>query len=260
MAQKNAGKEIRKYLRTISDNMRGLKNSPETESIHKMRVAVKKMRAIVRMAEVEDELKAKGIFKKMKKAYAAAGAIRDTEIYYEALNGYFNPGNIKTYYSGMAAGLHKKLVRSISVIDIDKFTHTALKVVPDKLGQMAIRKFIAREKKLIDSKLEEQMSDNTLHDIRKHFKNILYSLPYLKVNKRNSALLQRTKAVAKITTKLGDYVDTCMKLKHLNGELHGTHSRDYRAALEKARIDWLLLKHRQKDKLTKKLSEGHILD
>ena len=260
------GKQITnvyKLLSTIEESLDRIKAMPDSEAIHTMRVSFKQLRALLRVSGHYIVLKKKRVFKHFKKVYCAAGAVRDIDIYTGALQQYFTAVTIhiwKERQSGYTTHLQNELQLAIAAFDIGKFTGVITHTMKHDVGQSELREFIWQEINSVAQELGKPLSDAAVHEIRKHYKDILYTLPYLKKNGHNKELRRKKKEVTAMAIRLGEYVDTCTKLIQLKRDLAEDLPAETIFILEKTQIDWLLLKHRQKDKLTKKLSNAHIMD
>ncbi|WP_161499175.1 CHAD domain-containing protein [Flavipsychrobacter stenotrophus] len=248
-------RNVRKLLSTIEESLDRIKAMPDGEAIHTMRVSFKQLRALLRVSGHYIVLKKKRVFKQFKKLYCAAGAVRDMDIYTLAVEQYFTPITIHSWkekQSGYTTHLQNELLLAIAAFDIGKLTGVITHTMKHDVGQSELREFIWQEINSVAQELSKPMSDAAVHEIRKHYKDILYALPYLRRNGHNKELRCKKKKVTAMADRLGEYVDTCTKLNQLKRELAEDLPAEAIFILEKAQIDWLLLKHRQKDKLTKK--------
>ena len=219
------GKQITnvyKLLSTIEESLDRIKVKPDYEAIHTMRVSFKQLRALLRVSEHYVVLKKKRVFKQFKKVYCAAGAVRDMDIYTGTLQQYFTTATIhnwKEKQSGYTHHLQNELQLAIAAFDIGKFTGVITHAMKDDAGQLELREFIWQEINSVAQELSKPLSDAAVHEIRKHYKDILYTLPYLRKNGHNRELRRKKKEVTAMADRLGEYVDTCTKLIQLKGEL-----------------------------------------
>ncbi|MEP6948076.1 MAG: CHAD domain-containing protein [Ginsengibacter sp.] len=159
----------------------------EIEPIHDFRTEIKKLRAFLRLLNVEtgdDRLK---ISKEMKIFYGFAGTIRNLQLQLKNICDY--PGNpgyavIPAYIDYLKKIIEK---RKENVIEFtgskNNFTNDQKKIIkqlPGKSGKGSAKKFLQNKMNELVYLITELPDDDVLHGIRKLLKDILYNWAFIK--------------------------------------------------------------------------------
>ncbi len=177
---------ITKHYRSLHKLITIVNKDFETESIHKLRVEYKKLRAFLRMLSTENASQKKiKIPRKLKKAYAIAGSIRDLQLQHKTILAF--------------AGKEKKRIKSYL-----KLLEHQVRILQAQFRDIPVKKAISKWiKKTGASTLEKinvtiagrfinnncmaiiaiitsgNFSDANMHDVRKHLKDIFYTIQKL---------------------------------------------------------------------------------
>ena len=255
MKHETIRKNAKKYLRAIDHNITVLKKQYDSIAIHDMRVAFKKLRTLLSIDNRLTDVKNEKPFVSFKRIYDAAGELRDQQIYQEAVSKYLQGPVVSNVNLKNTFALHLEHSLNIALgeLDADKFYSLIDGVMVHPITQQEIRRFIDKQYAAIAEISDDLLSDDALHKVRKHYKNILYSIPYLQVREKNKRYIGGRKMLEVITVELGDYIDTCTKLMRSKHQLANIAAVELRIILERVQTDWLVEKHKQKERLVKQL-------
>lgn len=182
--------------------------SYDMEDIHKLRVNFKKMRAIIRL--LQGRHSKKEIPAALKKLYRAAGTIRDLQLHHQQLaNIYSHKTTLPIQYLQLIQDEIKKQYhvydKAYNQISFARISKQLKHSIPHHLHR---KQYEHRNKKLlrtIYALLYRIPTDEELHTIRKHLKDMIYIQDYL-------PLPDGYKDAAQV---LGDYLDSIVFVKHL---------------------------------------------
>ncbi len=255
MKHETTRKNAKKYLRAIDENIMVLKKQYDSIANHDMRVAFKKLRTLLRIDNRLADVKNKKPFMSFKMIYDAAGELRDQQIYEEAVSKYMQGPVVDNANPNNAFTLHLEhgLNVALGEFDANKFYALINGVMVPQIRQQEIRRFIDKQYAAIAEISDDLLNYDALHKVRKHYKNILYSIPYLHVREKNKQYIGCRKMLEVITVELGDYIDTCTKLMRSKHQLANIDAFELRTILERVQTDWLIEKHKQKEHIVKQL-------
>lgn len=226
-------------------------------SIHKFRIAYKKLRAFFRMLsqgkEAKNQIK---ISRPLKDTYAVAGSLRDLQLQQQRLRKVPGqrisqplPGDhlprLKIY------SLKIKLLKAMSKnpVPVSKKHTTAL--LPDKYPLRSFEIFIQGKKDSITAGgAKKKLSDSQLHSIRKDMKDLFYTLQLYKGAdyKKLSRIIYKEhnkKNYTELMTELGKFQDQCTAITLLK--------KDGSKQQAVIRNQWIKEKEARKKMLIKKL-------
>ncbi len=199
------------------------------EAIHEFRTEIKKLRAFLRLLNVEindDRLK---IPKPIKLFYGYTGTIRNLQLQIKSMDAYKEHPQymvIKIYVEYLGKIIEKWKRR---VIDFNYSTRdfcsdeTRLeKRLPLKLRISSGKKFMENKMNEFSILLLELPGEEILHDIRKILKDILYNWKFIKWHKELlPSFLSKRKEIKVFTELMGEYLD-----KHTGVNLLETYCKD----------------------------------
>lgn len=222
------------------------------ERIHQFRIAYKRVRAVVRMIELEHSSTSNPL-KKVKKLYKKLGDIRSLQILYQVIENYYKN-------SGMESGVYllklsKRILREKSNygvlekrISFDKFYKDLEKYALVKLHNEPIRSYIITQIEVLNENLNRP-TDEDIHLMRKILKDFQYNGKLLQTTKGiEIPILEDVQRLKEVTDLLGDYNDLRTSRTYLR-------SLSYKIPLEEQKIlsrlkaEWLGKKKLQKEKV-----------
>lgn len=173
MKKQKLSKVVRSYGKTIADNSRKIPGGFDVELIHDLRVAYKKLRAFVRLAqEGKSSLQ---LPEDLKLLYRSCGTVRDLQLMIEKLKDH--TAIIPQFIRGLHHELFtakELLVLHIEDIAVRKAVKEIEEDLPAELTEEMVRHFIQRKVATIHILLLALEREDELHAIRKALKDLVY--------------------------------------------------------------------------------------
>ena len=201
----------------------------ETEAIHQLRVEYKKLRAFLRMISNEkssqEKIKIPG---KLKKAYVIAGSIRDLQLQQKSIPGLTTAVTKKTKSYLKILGHQVRILqpqfRNISLDKaIDKCIKKTEKLILEKINTIVAGRFVDNNCAAIISIITgKNFNDANMHAVRKHMKDIFYTIQKLEsagveINFQSGEILNAEKKYFdELLEKFGNLQDKCTSIALLD--------------------------------------------
>jgi CHAD domain-containing protein len=251
---------INKHGHRIKKYGSQLPGSFDAEAIHELRVEYKKLRAFVRLVQMDaDASRQLLIPAPLKDLYHAAGAVRDLQLFMPQVTLLTAKENssLPSYVQQLEQRLFKSkeaLVKAIEEVDIDKELHKTLKGLPKELEDAAIRKFIHYKVATVQLTLLALAKDKELHSIRKQLKDIIYNIRIYDSDWGISfpvTAWRSEKRLNDTATALGDFNDHCIALSFLRGETVEELPEEEKRTIEK----WAAERLQEKETIKQQVME-----
>lgn len=208
MRRKQLLHDIEEKLQSIQQLAKKAYVSYDMEDIHQLRVNFKKMRAVIRLVQCKHSKK--DIPSSLKKLYHTAGTIRDLQLHHQQLAAlYTHKTTLPIQYLQLIQDeiqkqhpAYDKAYKQISFARISKQLKHA---IPYHLHR---KQYVHRNNKhlqTIHALLSPHITDEDIHTIRKHLKDMVYVQGYL-------PLPDAYKDAAQVS---GDYLDSIVFVTHL---------------------------------------------
>lgn len=216
MNQKEISAVINKRFKKIEVLFHKIISGFEMESIHEFRTQIKKLRAFLRLlnVEIDDDNRLK-IPKRIKAFYAYSGTIRNLQLQEENMCAYI--GNPEYTVTEIYIDYLKKIIEKWkdNAIEFEGLENNfyndekkILKQLPGKLRKGYAKKFLQNKLNVLASLIKKLPDDDALHCIRKLLKDILYNWTLIK---RYSKLLppdfSEEEKIKSFTELLGLFMD-----------------------------------------------------
>lgn len=207
---------INKRFKKIEVLFREIISGFEMESIHEFRTEIKKLRAFLRLLNVEiDTDNRLKISKKMKTFYAYTGTIRNLQLQLKNMDAYIeNPQYtvIETYFEYLKKIIEKWKENAIEFMKSENNFYTdkkkIIKQVPGKIRKASAKKFLQNKMNELARLVKDLPDDDVLHSIRKLLKDILYNWTYIKqYSKLLSSVFSEEEKIKSFTELLGLSLD-----------------------------------------------------
>ncbi|HKH61798.1 MAG TPA: CHAD domain-containing protein [Flavitalea sp.] len=236
------------------------------EDIHQFRVAFKKLRALLRLINpAVIHSRELGVPASLLSLYHVAGTVRDLQVNIPFLTDAFARNNVQasSYFTKLEEDLSdakKGLRAKIEESSFKKHEHQIIDAITTDLEEYTIREFVHRKVATIQILLLGLSDDDDIHSIRKHIKDILYSIrifehdwhiPFPIVAWENEERLEN------ISTQLGDYCDRCEALAFLKYGLDLKPSRNETATIQ---IIQEILQQEKNAEMKKLIAQLHELN
>jgi len=232
----------------------------EAEDIHELRLEYKKLRAFIRLVQMNEGASKQLIIPPaVKDLYHAAGAVRDTQLFrvhaaeWAAGQSISLPYYLRQLEKQLFAA-KEALVKAVEEVDVDKEFQKMAKGLPKALDDAAIRKFIHQKVAAIQIILLALEKDKELHSIRKHLKDIIYNIRIFDndwgisfpiIAWRSEKRLQHT------ADALGDFNDQCTALSFLSEAAGRDLPREEKAVI----AQWISRKREEKESMKRNVME-----
>lgn len=248
MSREQLQKDIVRKLRDVHHYARLIAEKHEEEDIHEFRVNYKKLRALLRMVHPNGH-KA-GLPKNLKRLYTLAGTIRDLQLHYKTVNTYFAqydtvPVGYLQHIRKAITGAAKDFTRVYNHCSFSRISQTIKKDIPPKYHK-ELKNWQDDNVRAVKLNLSPGVTDKTIHDIRKHVKDLAYTHKYLLYKKGYNP----------VAKSIGEYIDSCVLLKLLEENISNAPA-DEIPMLQHARQQWQahkkLLKKAVLDKMRRQL-------
>jgi CHAD domain-containing protein len=188
MNQREISAVINKRFKKIEVLFHKIISGFEMESIHEFRTQIKKLRAFLRLlnVEIDDDNQLK-IPKRIKAFYAYSGTIRNLQLQGENMCAYIgNPGYTvaEIYIDYLKKIIEKWKDNAIEFEGLKNNFYNdekkILKQLPGKLRKGYAKKFLQNKLNVLASLIKKLPDDDALHCIRKLLKDILYNWTLIK--------------------------------------------------------------------------------
>lgn len=244
MKKQKLAKVVRSYGKIIADNSRKIPGGFDVDLIHDLRVAFKKLRALIRLMQ-EDERKLE-MPEELKLLYRSCGTVRDLQLVIERLKDH------KDKIPHFIKGLHHELftAKELLVMHIEDIAvRTAVKEIveglPSALTEEMVRQFIQRKVATIHVLLLALEHEEELHAIRKALKDLVYVKKLLvndlAFNYPFDEWMNDDK-LEKLTTQLGELNDQHIALGFFDPKRMGEVASGEKPMVEEIRQQWELEK------------------
>jgi len=248
-------KKLKKLQHDLHDAVKTLKRNPDRNTIHTFRVAVKKMRAHLRLLAKE---KKKKLPRKIKALYQAAGDFRNIELHTDAINSIFAASQQPTAYLVFLETERKKRLKKFQTaldnVKLSKIKNVLPRKATDKNVVDGLPGFTRIKQQEVRTTVHKKiMNDNDLHQVRKDLKDIMYTTDD---DKKNS---QKTKNRKQLADKLGEFMDRSTSLSFFKQTWLKKISVFERKRMEKVYQEWKFKNENLKNILSAELqTEGNI--
>jgi CHAD domain-containing protein len=255
------GHRIRKYGSQLPGHF-------EAETLHELRLEYKKLRAFVRLLQMDtDASKQLIIPQTLKELYHTAGVVRDLQLFLPQLMVYAVKENTAIpvclqYLEHRLFQLKEALVKAIEEVDVEKELTKITKALPKQLEDAATRKFIHLKVAAIQLTLLALEKDKELHSIRKHLKDIIYNIRIFDKDWGLSFPITAWRSEKRLQTTaeaLGDFNDQCIALFFLSDVMERELPEAEKNIIKKWEAEKLSEKEESKQKITEQVHRLHLV-
>lgn len=258
---------IKKHGRRIKQYGEQLPGSFETEMIHDLRVEYKKLRAFLRLLQMDGDARHLTMPVDIKTVYHAAGNVRDLQLFLPQalLQSENGPVPLPGYLQYLQQRLFKAkeiLVATIEHLKAGKVIEHITHDLPASLEDVAIRKFIHRKVAAVQVILLALEKDKELHTVRKQLKDIIYNIRIFDSDWGISfpvTAWRSEKRLNDTAAMLGDFNDRCIALSFLSDNIINPLPEGERGALSSWRSALLQEKEVCKQQMIAQLSQLHLI-
>lgn len=258
---------IRKHGKRIKQYGEQLPGSFESETIHELRVEYKKLRAFIRLLQMDADARHLAMPADIKTVYHAAGTVRDLQLFLPQalLQSENGPVPLPGYLQYLQQRLFKAkeiLVKTIEDLKGGKLIGNITHELPASLEDAAIRRFIHRKVAAVQVILLALEKDQELHTIRKQLKDIIYNIKIFDSDWGISfpvTAWRSEKRLNDTAAMLGDFNDRCIALSFLSESITDPLPESERTGLRQWRATLLQEKEVFKQQLIEQLAQLHLV-
>ena len=228
------------------------------EIIHELRVEFKKTRALLRLAD-GDNNKLK-VPKVLKEFYTAAGRVRELQLQQQLIKDCCGEDNLPAYFKILSA----QLLFATSVLKekareegLDKSLLLIKKNFPYKITAKTVKTFISQKAKdLLTALAIKNKKDDDIHGARKIIKDLMYTFNNLRILQMQSVIHLSAEDEKKIHTlgaELGIFQDQCNALALLRLSMFRNLPANEKEILKATRAGWMATKIELRKTIIQKL-------
>lgn len=241
MINKGLLKYYQSQYKTIKHNLPVARDRFDMEAIHKIRVAIKKIRALFCIIEAvaTDEFHAKTAFSTVKPLFKAAGKVRDIQVQQSLLNTYEQIHQtryieLRHYFDELQEVPKPALKTKLNEFDIDeleKINNTIDSLLQHLTPEEIITRLTATIYKYllkIHKLKKDKDNDEVFHDVRTYLKQVLYMMTimnkYTLVAEYAPFSLTKVEATAEL---LGNWHDKLLLTEYIKEFKHSKYNQPF---------------------------------
>lgn len=261
MKREELEKVVEKHIDAIDKHSNKLPGSFDQEDIHDLRVNYKKLRAFLRLLQLEKDAGDLSIPDKLKSLYHHCGTVRDWQLFLAELQ---HTGVTAKLPDCMQRWNHQlftykwQAVHAIEAMHFKKILHVITKELPGKLHDDTVKRFMHKKIAAIHILVLAAENEKDLHAIRKQIKDIIYNIRIFD-NDRGIRFPFRgwkgEKELNKMATTLGDFNDRCLAISLLQPSYIIKCNTDEQHVLRNLQMNWLHEKEAQQLQLLQHVQE-----
>jgi CHAD domain-containing protein len=227
----------RKHVNDLIKNCSILLENYTEESIYRLRLAYKRIRAVNKF--IKKELNGSEFFNdqidRLDNIYKSAGTIREIQVSLKSLNNYGKKPDksfdeFSMFLNNKIATVNSVLRELLMGIDIDDIKSVENKIYEHIAGtdeSIVFRKavkFIKRKTGKIDTLVFDKTDKDRYHAIRTNIKEVLFFLKILNTKKEKNKVSFKSDYLKTVGIKLGDWHDNEILLDNLHDYLKSNKS------------------------------------
>ncbi len=193
----------------------------DADAVHRMRVAYKRLRALLRLVSSAGDGNKPFIPGELKSIYAHAGTLRDLQIFVSYI------GAVHTKDAACMRRLTRQISRNrkrlrLELTNLDfKGLANSLHICDERISGRQVVRFVKRSVKQILSVVGREMTDKDIHDVRKCLKDIAYNIALFRRRCHFFPILfiEKEEDLVAFNDLLGKYQDRVSIIRNLNKQL-----------------------------------------
>jgi|GEM_PF-2833949 len=207
---------VHKEWAAIETTVQQLQLQVTEEALHHFRVGVKKLRSLLQLANLP-------LPGKIKKAYAAAGKLRNLQLHRKNLGQHFKseaiPAGYQDFLENELVYRENEFTRLVQHKKLLKGKKKLFGALPPAFTQKQWNLWLQKKKQRLHTMLQQPKNDDAaLHQLRKLLKGLLFLEETGAGMQPRSSVLKKQKTIA---GELGDYMDISASLFLLQQYLRG---------------------------------------
>ena len=253
-----------RHIGGIEKHSNRLPGSFDQEDIHDLRVGYKKIRAFLRLLQLEKDGSDLHIPDKLKAVYQICGKVRDWQLFLAELHAIGVTAALPVSLTRWCQQLFtykEQAVTAIEAINFKKLRDAIAKELPRQLHDETIKKFVLQKVAAIHIVLLAADNEHDLHTIRKQLKDIIYTIRIfehdLGIPFPVSAWTSE-KELSDMASRLGDFNDLCLSISLLQSGYSNAGNKEEKSILQELHDNRLHQKEEQQQQLLQQVGELHM--
>nr|WP_242696267.1 CHAD domain-containing protein [Longitalea luteola] len=221
-----------------------LPGSFDQEDIHDLRVDYKRLRAFLRLLQLEKDAGNLQVPSKLRSLYHHCGKVRDLQLFLVELHALPVAAELPVCISRWKQQLFtykEETVRAIEEMRFKKMVNNLLKELPRQLRNETIIQFVHQKVAAIHIILLAAEQEDDLHTMRKEIKDLIYNI---RIFENDWGIpfpvsgWQSEKALSDMASRLGDFNDQCIAISLLQSGYSANCHEEEKLALQELHNSW----------------------
>jgi CHAD domain-containing protein len=253
-----------KHISGIEKHSNRLPGSFDQEDIHDLRVGYKKIRAFLRLLQLEKNGGDLHIPDKLKAVYQICGEVRDMQLFLAELHAIGVapqlPASLTRWHQQLFT-CKEQTVAAIEAVQFKKLRDIITKDLPGQLHDETITKFMHQKIAAIHIVLLVADSETDLHTIRKQLKDVIYTIRRFEQDwgiPFPAAAWKSEQDLSDMASSLGDFNDRCIAISLLQAGYSNASNDEEKSILQELYKSWLYQKEVQQQQLLQQVQTLRI--
>lgn len=252
---------VDRHIGKIEKYSKQLPGSFDQSAIHDLRVHYKKVRAFLRLLQLEKGVGDLNVPAKLRSLYHHCGHVRDWQLFLIELHS----ENVAAKIPACMHRLNQQLftykeqtVHAIELMHFKKILSGIIKALPRQLHDSTFDKFMQQKIAAIHIILLAADNEKDLHSIRKQIKDIIYIMRICESDWGISFPVsdwKNEKELDDIASALGDFNDRCLSVSLLQSGYSDDCDNDEKVQLQKLQAAWVQQKEKQQRQLLQQVQQ-----
>ena len=257
-------KVVDEHISEMEKHSNKLPGSFDQEDIHDLRVNYKKVRAFLRLLQLEKDAGHLHIPDKLKSLYHHGGNVRDWQLFLAEIHDAGLGEQLTECVHRWRRQLFtykEQTVHAIEIMHFKRMLHGIIKELPHQLLDDTVRRFMQQKIAAIHILLLAADNEKDLHSIRKQIKDIIYCT---RIFEKDWGIpfpfsgWMGVKELNDMATKLGDFNDQCLAISLLQPGYTDKCKPEEQQILRNLQVNWLHQKEARQRQLLYEVKELQV--
>ena len=255
---------VDKHISNIEKLSHKLPGSFDESAIHDLRVNYKKVRAFLRLLQLEKDAGQLHIPDKLKSLYHHCGTVRDWQLFLVEIHDAALTEKLPDCMHRWRRQLFtykEQTVHAVETMHFKRILHSIIKELPRQLQHDTIKRFMHQKIAAIHILLLAADNEKDLHSIRKQIKDIIYCIRIFEKDWDIQFPFQgfmSEKELSDMATRLGDFNDQCLAISLLQPSYIDKCNYEEQHILRNLQMNWLHQKEARQRQLLYEVQELHM--
>ena len=261
MNRKALEEVVDRHISSIDKYSNRLPGSFDQEDIHDLRVHYKKVRAFLRLLQLEKDAGKLHIPDKLKSLYHHCGKVRDWQLFLVEMQEVGVAEKLPDCmhrWSRQLFTYKEQAIHAIEAMHFKKMLNDVIKKLPHQLQDDTIKRFMHYKVAAIHIVLLAADNEKDLHSIRKQIKDIIYCIRIFENDWGIPFPFRGWKSEKKLSdmaSVLGDFNDRCLAISLLQPSYIDRCVEEEQHVLRNLQMNWLHQKEAQQQQLLLQVQE-----